>query len=210
MTSILIAGATGLVGGHVLARALADERIDRVIAPTRRALAAHPKLFNPVIDMARLPADAGWWAVDGVVCTLGTTRAAAGSAQAFRAVDLDLQLAVARHTHGGGARRFALTSSMGADPRSRLMYLRTKGELETAVAQLGWQSLTIVRPGAILGDRQESRAGERLTAAVLGVLGPVLPSKWRGNPAQDIATALLEAAVNGAPGRHMLDAGEIG
>ena len=210
MTRILIAGATGLVGGHVLERALADARIERVVAPTRRPLPAHPRLVNPVLDMARLPADADWWAVDGVVCTLGTTRANAGSAQAFRAVDFDLQLAVARHTRAHGAQRFALTSSMGADPRSRWLYMRTKGELETAVAQLGWPSLTIVRPGPILGQRQESRVGERLTAAVLSVLGPVLPRQWRGNPAQHIAAALLEAAVNGAPGRHLLDAGQIG
>ena len=148
MTRILIAGATGLVGGHVLSRALADDRIDSVIAPTRRPLATHHKLTNPVLDFSRLPADADWWAVDGVVCSLGTTRASAGSAEAFRAVDFGLQLAVARHTRDHGAERFALTSSMGADPGSRFLYLRTKGELEVAVTHLRWRSLTIVRPGA--------------------------------------------------------------
>lgn len=210
MTRILIAGATGLVGGHTLSRALVDDRIDSIVAPTRRPLTKHPKLFNPVLDMSRLPSDADWWEVDGVICTLGTTRANAGSAEAFRAVDLDLQFNVARHARARGAERFALTSSMGADPHSRFLYLRTKGELEVKVAQLGWTSLTIVRPGAIIGNRAEVRAGERLTAAALSVLAPILPRRFRGNPAQDIAHALLEAAVSGTPGNHIVDAGQLG
>jgi uncharacterized protein YbjT (DUF2867 family) len=209
VTSILIAGATGLVGGHALVQALENDRVDRVVAPTRRPLAKHPKLFNPVIDMSRLPADADWWAVDGVVCTLGTTRSAAGSAEAFRAVDLDLQFDVARHAHAHGAQQFALTSSMGADPHSRLLYLRTKGELEIRVAQLGWNSFTIVRPGPIIGDRAEVRMGEKITVAVLTVLAPFLPKRSKGSRAEDIARTLLAAALNGVPGQHLVDAGQL-
>ncbi|HEV7416104.1 MAG TPA: NAD-dependent dehydratase, partial [Tianweitania sediminis] len=111
MTKILIAGPTGLVGGYVLQQALADTRVTRVVAPTRQPLPPHPKLFNPISDFASMPDDDRWWAVDGVVCTIGTTRAKAGSDEAFRAVDLDLQLAVARHARAHGATRFALTSS---------------------------------------------------------------------------------------------------
>lgn len=209
MTSILIAGSTGLVGRHVLARALEDVRINRVVAPTRRALSPHPKLVNPVLDMSALPARAQWWGVDSVVCTLGTTRANAGSDAAFRAIDFDLQLAIARHTFAHGARRFALTSSMGADPDSRFLYLRTKGELENAVSQLDWYSLTIIRPGAILGEREEARAGEAITATALRILAPVLPKKYRGNQAQDIAALLFASAVDGTPGQHILKSGDI-
>lgn len=209
MTRLLIAGATGLVGSHVLSQALADPRVASVVAPTRKALAKHPKLTNPVSSMP-FSADAEWWNVDGAVCTLGTTRADAGSAAAFRAVDLDLQLKVARQARKHGAQRFTLTSSMGADPKSRFLYLRTKGELEAALSGLGWPSLTIVRPGAILGDRGTMRLGERLAAAALRVIGPVLPKAYQGNPAAEIARTLLEAAVNGPPGQHIIKAGQIG
>lgn len=209
MSSILIAGSTGLVGRHVLARALDDGRIERVVAPTRRPLSPHPKLVNPVLDMSALPAQARWWGVDSVVCTLGTTRANAGSDAAFGAIDFDLQLATARHTFAHGARRFALTSSMGADPDSRFLYLRTKGELENAVSQLDWYSLTIVRPGAILGKREEVRAGEVITAAALRVLAPVLPKKYRGNQARDIAAVLFESAVDGMSGQRIVKSGDI-
>lgn len=209
MTKILIAGATGLVGGHVLTLALADDRIESVIAPTRRPLATHAKLYNPVSNLSSLSADSDWWAVDGVVCTLGTTRANAGSAEAFRAIDLDMQLAVAQHARAHGAQRFALTSSMGADSESRHLYLRTKGELEVALKQLAWPSLTIVRPGAILGERAETRNSEIIFGALLRIIGPILPRRFRGNSAQSIARVLLEAAIVGIPGTHIVNADKI-
>lgn len=209
MTRILIAGATGLVGRYVLARALADHRVTYVAAPTRSPLPTHAKLVNPVLDPGDLNSDAHWWAVDGVVCTLGTTRARAGSEQAFRAVDFDLQLAIARITRAQGATRLALTSAMGANPHSRFFYMRTKGELEQAVTALGWPSLTIARPGLILGARAESRASEHMLGAILAVAGPLLPRLLRGNQAEVIGQVLLEAAIDAAHGTHVVDAAQL-
>jgi uncharacterized protein YbjT (DUF2867 family) len=64
MTTLMLVGATGLVGGSVLRQALADCAVARVVAPTRRALDRHAKLENPVVDFDALPPDAGWWSVD--------------------------------------------------------------------------------------------------------------------------------------------------
>src|SRR5690606_33732251 len=58
---LLIAGATGLVGRHLLALALADPRITCVVAPARRPLQAHARLFAPQVDFDRMPGDADWW-----------------------------------------------------------------------------------------------------------------------------------------------------
>lgn len=206
MTRILLVGATGLVGSDVVRRALADERITRLVAPTRRPLDAHPKLDNPLVDFDRLPAEADWWNVDGVICALGTTRATAGSDEAFRTVDYDYPLAVARLAHHHGATRFALNSSLGADAKSRLLYPRTKGEIEAAIEAVGFASLTIVRPGLIGGDRDEFRLGERIASVVLGALGPLLPRRYRISPADNIAEALIDAAVAGAPGVRRIEA----
>ena len=90
--SILLAGATGLVGSRVLARLLSDLRVSRVVAPSRRPLPPHPKLLDARVDYDALPADAEWWAVDAVICTLGTTIKVAGSQEAFRRVDRDYPL----------------------------------------------------------------------------------------------------------------------
>lgn len=208
---LLLVGATGLVGGQLLALALADPRIGRVIAPTRRPLppAPSPSLDNPIVDFTSLDADAAWWDVDAVACALGTTIARAGSQDAFRRVDHDLVVEVARLGRRHGARAFALTSAYGADPASRIFYNRVKGETERDVAACGYPSLTIVRPGLIGGERTESRPAERAALRLLGLAGPVLPRAWRISPAAHIALALLEAAVVAPPGRHVVSSRDL-
>lgn len=207
--TILLAGATGLVGRHVLQRLLDDPRIGRVVAPTRRPLPPHPRLINPQVDFDALPEMAPWWAVDAVICTLGTTISAAGTREAFRQVDHAYPLRVAELARRNGATGYVLNSATGADPRSRFFYNRVKGELERDLATLGYRALTFVRPGLIGGERAEFRLGERVAAVVLGVLGPLLPRRWRINPAPRIAEALVEAAVHAAPGVHVVPAEQL-
>ena len=197
------------MGGHVLRLALTDDRVTRIVAPTRRALLPHPKLQNPIVDGGSLPNDVEWWGADAAICTIGTTRAKAGSAEAFRAIDHDYALAIATRVREGGASRFALVTSMGADPRSRFLYTRTKGELEAAVSRLAFPSLTIVRPGFLGGERDEARPLERITGAVLRVVNPVLPAAARISPAETVAALLFEAALEGAPGTHVVGSAGI-
>lgn len=206
---LLLAGATGLVGGHVLAQALADPRIDAVVAPVRRALPAHPKLLAPTVDFEALPEDAPWWAADAAISALGTTIGKAGSQDAFRRVDHDYQLAVAKLASRHGTPAFVLNSALGADPASRIFYNRVKGELERDLAGLDFASLTFVRPGLIGGERQESRPAERAALVLLGILGPVLPRAWRINPAGRIAAAMIEAAIAAKPGTHVVNSAEL-
>jgi len=210
VTSILLLGATGLVGREVLAQALADPRIRRLVAPTRRALAEkHPKLENPIVDFNALPADAPWWGCDGAICTLGTTMKRAGSGEAFRKVDYDYVLAGASLTKRHGVKAFALVSALGANPSASFFYPRVKGEIEQAVAALGFESLTILRPNFIGGERAERRVAERAFLTVLGAINPILPRGMKLNPAPVIARRLIEAAIGAAPGRHVVSSGEL-
>lgn len=204
MSRLMLVGATGLVGGHVLQQALADPRVAQVVAPTRRPLPAHPKLLNPVVDFRRLPAQAEWWAVDALVCTLGTTLRQAGSQQAFYQVDHDAVLEVAYLARRYGARSMAFNSALGADAGSRVFYSRTKGETERDLQAVGFASLTLVRPGLIGGARAESRPLERLAVVLTGLLQPLLPRRWRVVPAESIAQHLLRAATVAQPGVHVL------
>lgn len=206
---LLLVGATGLVGSHVLRQALADARIELVVAPTRRALPESAKLQSVVVDFERLPEDAAWWQADAVVCTLGTTIKAAGSPEAFRRVDHDYPLEVARRARRHGTPTYVLNSALGADASSRIFYNRVKGELERDLAQVGFSSLTHVRPGLIGGERQEVRAGEHALSVALGALGPVLPRRWRINPAENIARALLEAAHRAEPGIQIVTSDKL-
>ena len=209
MIRLLIAGSTGLVGGHVLAQALADARIAHVIAPTRRPLPAHAKLQNPIVDFEALPVEASWWQVDAVVCALGTTIRDAGSQAAFRRVDLDYVFATAAHARQGGARSFALNSSLGADTAAGNFYLRTKGEAEAALQSMGYPSLTMVRPSVIGGERQRRRPMEHLSMRLLRVLAPVVPRRYRVVSAERIAQCLLDAAIAGQPGVRIVQSERI-
>ena len=209
MATLLIAGATGLVGRSVLALALADATITRVVAPTRKPLAAAPRLENPIVDFAALPPDAAWWAVDAVVCTLGTTRRQAGSDEAFRQVDFDYVLAVARAARAHGATTFALTSSVGAKASSRFLYLRTKGEIEAAVAALGYPSFTTVRPAGLEGKRDVPRRAEHLSNGLTRALSLLVPRRYRPVAAERVARTLLAAALGAAPGAHVVESEAI-
>lgn len=204
MTRVLLAGATGLVGEATLRRALATPRVQQVVAPTRRPLTPHPKLLNPVVDFDALPADAEWWRVDAVACALGTTIRDAGSRDAFRRVDHDYPLAIARYAHAHGATTFALVSAMGADARSRIFYSRTKGDVEENLAGIGFASLSLLRPGLLGGVRTQHRGGERIALRVMGALDAVLPARYRVVPAERVAEALLKAALDAPPGRHII------
>lgn len=204
MTTLLIAGATGLVGGHALRIALDDARVTRVVAPTRRPLQPHPNLHNPIVDFDALPADAAWWKVDAVACALGTTLRDAGSREAFRRVDFDYVRAIAVHARAGGALSFALVSSIGADATSRTFYLRTKGEAEDAVVTCGYPSVTVLRPSVIGGTRARTRPAEHIAMRALDALRPLVPRRYRVVPAERIARVLVDRALAAMPGHHVV------
>lgn len=201
--NLLLVGATGAVGQAVLRQALSEERITRIVAPTRRplqaAVAGGERLLNPVIDFTRLPEEAPWWKVDAVVCTLGTTIRVAGSQAAFAAIDRDLPIAVGRLARAAGATRYALNSSLGASARGNF-YLRTKAEAEQGIIDLGFASTTIVRPSLIDAERNEARPGEQAGLLIARLLRPLLPRRYRAVSPQAIAAALLRGVVEGSPG----------
>jgi uncharacterized protein YbjT (DUF2867 family) len=210
--SLLLVGATGAVGQAALRQALAEERITRIVAPTRRRLEAefvgNARLLNPVIDFARLPEEAAWWKVDAVVCTLGTTIKMAGSQAAFAAVDRDLPIAFARLARKGGATRYALNSSLGASTRGSF-YLRTKAEAEQGIIDLGFASTTIVRPSLIDTERDEARTGEQVALFFAHVLRPLIPRRFRAVTPEAIAAALLRGVLDGGQGMKIIESGAL-
>ena len=206
--SLLLVGATGAVGQAVLRQALAEKRITPIVTPTRRPLEAelarYARLLNPVINFARLPEEAPWWAVDAVVCTLGTTIKVAGSQAAFAKVDRDLPVSVARLARRAGATRYALNSSLGASASGNF-YLRTKAEAEQGIIDLGFPSTTIVRPSLIDTERSESRPGEQVGLLFAHVLRPLIPRRYRAVSPETIAAALLSGILEGHPGVRIVE-----
>ena len=201
---ILIAGATGLTGEHLLDRLLSEPTVARVLAPTRRPLAAHPHLENPVGELqGLLPQLSGQ--VDTAFCCLGSTIKQAGSQDAFRAIDHDLILAFARRARELGARHLVVISALGANPNSSVFYNRVKGETEEALKAMDWPQLTIARPSLLLGARHEFRLGERLAAPLLRWL----PGKYRGIDACALARALWRLALEEEDGIRVIESADL-
>ena len=201
---ILLAGATGLTGEHLLDRLLNERTVERVLAPSRRPLAAHPHLENPVGELADLLPQLGG-PVDTAFCCLGSTIRQAGSQEAFRAIDLDLVVAVGRRARELGARHYLVISALGADSGSSVFYNRVKGEMEDALRDQGWPQLTLARPSLLLGPRQEFRLGERLAAPLMRLI----PGKYRGIEACTLARALWRLALETGEGTRVVESDEL-
>ena len=207
---LLLLGATGLVGSSALKLAVASPEISEVVAPTRTPLAPQKKLVNLVdARLEGLTESAKNWNVDAVICALGTTKAKAGSKEAFRHVDYELPLVFARACHAAGVETFALVSAIGASASSMFFYAKTKGELERDIQRIGFRSLTICRPSMIAGPRNEPRAAEGFALALSRVLAPVLPKKFHINPASVIAASLLDSVLAARPGFRLIFAEEL-
>lgn len=207
----LVVGATGLVGRECVRQLAAlgsAMGVARTIALVRRVPPAGT--FPPSVDVVALDfallaqASAGLGATH-VVCALGTTMKQAGSREAFRTVDHDYVLAVARGALAGGARHFVLVSALGADPRSRIFYNRVKGEVEQAVLALGYRGVTILRPSLLLGARGEFRLGE----AIAKRLAWLTPGAYKPVQARDVAAAAVRALVEDRPGTRIIPSREL-
>lgn len=207
----LIAGASGLIGRAFVARWRGPGPLHLLLRRPLPALLCPPPLCTQQqVDFSALPALAP---ATQAVCCLGTTLAVAGSPAAFRAVDLDAVLAFARAAQAAGARRFAVVSALGADARSRNLYSRTKGEMEDALAAMGFDSLVIARPSLLAGDRealgQPARRAEALALALTRPLARLLPLAWRPIEAATVAHALHTALAWAQPGRQVLSSAEM-
>jgi uncharacterized protein YbjT (DUF2867 family) len=209
MSTVWLAGGSGLVGGELLGLLLADDAFTKVVSVGRRTLPArNPKLVQVKVDFADPKAFEALAAPDIAFSCLGTTIAKAGSPQAFRAVDHDAVLAFANAARSKGAHVFVHVSSLGADPRARGLYASVKGQVERDAAALGFESVYALRPSILDGKREETRPLERVGLAFGRAFGPVL-GKYRPTSAVAVARTMVAKAKVEEPGAHVVDAGAI-
>lgn len=201
---VLLAGATGLVGTHALNALLDATDIGRVFAVTRRPLGReHPRLANRIVQFDKIESQLKGLTCHVAVCCLGTTRRQAGSPEAFRGVDVDCVMAFARAAKEAQAQRFVVVSSAGADAQSTNFYLRTKGEMENAVAGVGFAATDILQPGLLMGLRSQMRPLELGAMAVMPLVNPFLRGPreaFRGISAKTVGAAIVGATRSGRRG----------
>lgn len=204
--SVLVVGATGLVGAEIVRQLAADETVGSIVVLARRIPEGLPSRVEAhAVDFDALERHASLFAVDQVFCALGTTIRKAGSQAAFRRVDFEYPLTAARLGQKHGARHFLLVSALGANSESGIFYNRVKGELEDQLRSLGYRAVTIARPSLLMGARKEFRLLERIGM----LIGELVPGRYRPVKAEAVARSLVTAARIDAPGLHIIESEEI-
>jgi uncharacterized protein YbjT (DUF2867 family) len=191
----ILAGATGLVGEQLLKQLLENTDYSKVIAVVRKTSdIKNEKLEQRVTDFEKLPEALADIKADEGFCCLGTTIKAAGTKERQYRIDHDYVVEFARACFNCGVSRFAVVSSIGAKASSSNFYLRTKGEMEDDLKKIPFESLYILQPSLLLGERKEFRAGEKAGIAVMKFLNPLLAGglrKYRGVEAAGVARSMV-------------------
>ena len=206
-----IAGSTGLVGSHLLENL--SNIYPRVISLTRKKVNySKPNIQNIIVDFDDLKIESIFKDVDHLYIALGTTRKKAGSAYNFKKVDYHYCINLASIANDCGVKSISIISSVGSDPNSSFLYPMTKGLIEKDISKISLHHLSIVRPGIILGKRNESRIGEKIGKVIFSLIDKLLfgkLSKYKSISADNISKAMIYQVVNSSPGVNILEYKEL-
>jgi len=211
MTATLV-GATGLIGSYLLEELLNDPYFDTVRILLRRPLdITHPKLEKKIVDFN--DSDSLLVALsngDVLFCAIGTTmKKVKGDKEAYRKIDFNIPLKLARFCKMTGCEKFLLVSSAGANSKSRNFYQRLKEETEEAVKSVGLQTVHIMRPSLLLGERKEFRPGENIGKAIMTSLSFLIPEKYKAIQGKDVARVMLVLSKKNDEGVFVHENSEI-
>ena len=200
----LVLGATGLIGNLLTHQLIDSLRYEKVKVLLRTPLNwQHPRMQEVLFDFER--PNGLLTQADDIFCCLGTTMKKAGSKEAFKKVDYQYPLDIARRGLESGAKQFAIVTAMGADPDSSFFYNRVKGEVERDLTAMSFPTLLIFRPSLLLGNRSENRLGERLAEGAMRLFSPLIPAKYKGIEASKVANAMLTTAQQDLTGKHVYE-----
>jgi uncharacterized protein YbjT (DUF2867 family) len=206
----LLAGATGLVGSYLLTFLLEDEQYDRVVVLSRQALPhTHTKLSVQIVDFEELPQYSTQIQADDIFICLGITLKKAGSLANAYKVEFTYPHQLAQIALQNGAKRLLYVSSIGANTTSKNYYLRTKGEIESALSALPFEAVHLLRPSILYGPRKEVRLGEDLAKVLSMAFEPFIPQKYKGIKAKTVAKYLQLAAHSPLEGVHLHESDRI-
>lgn len=209
----LIAGATGMVGSSVLDYLLNEMYYQKVIVLTRRPLSiSHLKVEEMIVNFDDLKNVHLSEPIDDAYCCLGTTMKKAGSKEAFYEVDFHYPFETAKLALRFEARQFLIVTAIGASKNSRFFYSQVKGEVEEALWKLNFEGLHIFRPSLLLGDRKESRLGEKMGEIIMSIFQPLLISglrKYRAIEGTTVAMAMYKTAQEGLKGNYIYESDQI-
>ena len=213
MRSALIVGGTGLVGGYLVDQLLRSDDFSSVTALVRKkGLPFSEKINEVVFDFKSEESFLELDHCKHVFCCLGTTIKKAGSKEAFRFVDFELPVKLAKWAESNKAESFSILTSMGADSSSSIFYNRVKGEVEQQIQDCSIPRIHIFRPSLIMGKRKEFRIGEIMGKVVFSILNPLMigvAKKYRGIHAENIAKGMIYHLDRLQEGVHIIESDKI-
>lgn len=206
-----VIGATGLVGGHLVDLLQQDDQYDVIRVLVRRPVTlpsskVEIKLVNfSDPESIKLAMDGS----DAVFVAIGTTqKKVKGDREAYRKVDYEIPVNAARFCSETGCEKFLLVSSVGANSGSKNFYLELKGEVEEDVQQIPIKRICIFRPSLLLGHRNESRLGEKISQTIMPAFSFLLNGKlkkYRPVHARELAAAMIRESKSDEKGTFIYE-----
>jgi len=173
-TAILL-GATGLTGGILLKKLIADKKYSIIKLFSRNSVdISSDKIQEFIIDVLQLEQSVTDFTADEVFCCIGTTAAKTKDKSLYKAIDYGIPVSAAKLAKQNKIPTFIVMSSMGADVKSSVFYSKTKGEMERDVLQQNIKNTYILQPSLIGGNRNENRVGERIGKGIMRILHPLM------------------------------------
>ncbi len=213
MKTALIIGSTGLIGSHLLNLLLDSNDYIKVITFVKRDTGLkHPKLTQHIIDFDKPETYKELIVGDDFFCTIGTTIKKAGSKEAFRKVDFEYPKQFAASALENKVKQFLIISSLSADANSGNFYLKTKGEIQDFLKKCNFESVAVLQPSLLLGNRTEFRLGEKIGAFFVKTLSFLLLGnlkKYKAIQAEDVARAMFIIAQKNNSGFKIYESDSI-
>jgi uncharacterized protein YbjT (DUF2867 family) len=213
MKTALLIGSTGLIGSQLLQLLLESKEYEKVITFVKRDTGiTHPKLTQHCIDFDKPETYKELVIGDDFFCTIGTTINKAGTKEAFRRVDFEYPKQFAASALQNKVKQFLIISSLGADATSSNFYLKTKGEMEDFLKNCNFESVAVLQPSLLLGNRTEFRFGEKIGAFFMKTFSFLLIGnlkKYKAIESKTVAKALVTIAQQNNRGFTVYESDKI-
>ncbi len=213
MKTASIIGSTGLIGSELLHLLLESPDYTKVITFVKRDSGIiHPKLTQHIIDFDKPETYKELVVGDDFFCTIGTTIKKAGNQKAFRKVDFEYPRQFAAFALLHKVKQFLIISSLGADAKSGNFYLKTKGEIEDFLKDCDFESVSVLQPSLLLGNRTEFRLGEKVGAFFMKTLSFLFLGnlkKYKPIEGKIVAKALFKIAQKNDTGFKIYESDAI-
>ena len=204
MKSALIIGSTGLIGSELVNLLLDSNDYTKVITFVKRDSGIkHPKLTQHFIDFDKPETYKDLVVGDDFFCAIGTTIKKAGSQNAFRKVDFEYPKQFAAFALDNKVKQFLIISSLNAYAMSGNFYLKTKGEIQDFLKNCAFESVAVLQPSLLLGNRTEFRLGEKVGAFFMKAFSFLFQGnlkKYKPIEGKTVAKALLKIAQKNVKG----------